>query len=463
MNEIANAGFPDKVVDENNALHRLVSELGRGGQGAVYTTSDPKLLVKLVDAGGHGRDALRRRLEFVNTLPLDNLAIARPGSVLVKEHVGYVMPLLAGMVSLNTLMTPRSSESLAKWYIETGGLKRRLMILARLADTLGRLHALSLTYADLSPHNVFVSESLGHAEVWLIDADNLCFVSSADSRVYTPGWGAPEIVQGRMGNTTLSDIFSFATIAFEVLTTVHPFIGDLVHDGEPELEERAFAGDLPWVDDVADDQNRTERGIPRNMVLTTRLRELFELTLGPGRTDPTARPSMTHWAEALYKAADYCLNCPECGGSYYAPNTKACPLCEHPRPAFIFARSYCWDPEDDEDDEFRISRAATPLWDAFVDSGAEFKIPRRWTAPFLVETARDEVLSASFVRQGMIVEPIDEREYRIALPSATRSDLLAGRKTLPLPRGKDAWLIHCGSMEQPHRILRFTYTDAEAK
>lgn len=447
--------MPDKVVDEHNGLHRLVEEIGRGGQGAVYTTSDPQILVKLIKTRSENATAeLRERLGYIQTLPLDHMAIATPGAVLKDDHVGYVMPLLKGMVPLATLVNPPKEGSLAAWYIETGGLRRRLRILARLAEVLGRLHALSITYADLSPYNVFISESLTASELWLIDADNLSYRFSLDARIYTPGYGAPEVVQGKMANTTLSDMFSFAILAFQVLSTIHPFEGDIVHDGEPDMEDRAFAGLLPWVDDPEDDQNWTERGIPRGMLLTTRLRELFQSALGAGRMEPMARPGMTHWAEALYVAADLCIACPECKGSYFAPHAKTCPLCDAPRPEFIYISSYCWDPDAEEDNDFRVGKTATALWHAFADSNTDFAIPRRWTAPFLVETAGEKSLDVSVVPQGMVVEVIDGREYHIAIPGTKQCELLAGTKVLPVPSGKAAWIIHCGRMEEPHRILR---------
>ena len=108
--------MPDKVVDEQNGLHRLVEEIGRGGQGTVYRTSDPQLLVKLISTRHpDAATALRRRLEFVQTLPLDDVAIARPGAVLKDDHVGYVMPLLKGMVPLTNLLVPPKEGSLAEW------------------------------------------------------------------------------------------------------------------------------------------------------------------------------------------------------------------------------------------------------------------------------------------------------------------------------------------------------------
>lgn len=82
-------------------------------------------------------------------------------------------------------------------------------------------------------------------EAWLIDLDNLCTHSEPGRAVFTPYYGAPEIVTGRSGATSLSDAWAFAVLAFNALTLLHPLCGDLVRDGEPELEEQALTGQVP--------------------------------------------------------------------------------------------------------------------------------------------------------------------------------------------------------------------------
>ncbi|MFE3204740.1 hypothetical protein [Embleya sp. NPDC059237] len=52
-------------------------------------------------------------------------------------------------------------------------MDRRLRLLARLADALGRLHARAIVYQDLSPSNVPVSADPRQEEIRLIDVDNL--------------------------------------------------------------------------------------------------------------------------------------------------------------------------------------------------------------------------------------------------------------------------------------------------
>ncbi|GAA8176232.1 hypothetical protein HpBT135_12700 [Helicobacter pylori] len=48
----------------------------------------------------------------------------------------------------------------------------------------------------------------------------------------------------------LSDTFSFAIIAYELLNMVHPFDGDMSGGVENFIE-------LPWIEDSEDDSNRS--------------------------------------------------------------------------------------------------------------------------------------------------------------------------------------------------------------
>jgi serine/threonine protein kinase len=170
------------------------------------------------------------------------------------------MELMDGLTPMTELMQVATDALMTgdglSGYLKTGGLLRRLKILARLARVLAELHGRGLAYGDLSPANVFVSQSLEHAEVWLIDADNVASQSRDGQQVvFTPDYGAPEILREESGINTLTDSWSFAVMAYRLLTLVHPLKGDVVLDGEPKLEESALRGEFPWVDHPVDRSN----------------------------------------------------------------------------------------------------------------------------------------------------------------------------------------------------------------
>jgi DNA-binding helix-hairpin-helix protein with protein kinase domain len=333
------------VTDERGYIHQLTEKLGHGGQGAVFRTTNPKVVVKVQidDRTGYivkdeaRYEAFRSAMDEVRILDLPKgIHIARPVHLLEKPVCGYVMRLLSDMVPIRKLMVPQE-KVLNDFYIRTGGLRRRLKLLAETARILSLLHSIPVVYGDISPENVFVSADREANEVWLIDSDNMRYTVDFRTVIFTPGYGAPEIVRGIAGNNTLSDSYSFALLAFEALALVAPFNGELVaHGGGWDDEDEDYGamaerGEIPWIDDEEDDSNRSRFGIPRDIVLTAGLRQLFGQTFGQqGRRDPAARPSMRQWYEALRQAADATVTCACCGATFYVFR-QDCPFCGETR------------------------------------------------------------------------------------------------------------------------------------
>jgi serine/threonine protein kinase len=379
------------LVDEYGNIHYPSEELARGGQGVVFRTTDADLAIKqpLDVSGNPDKNAnLRDRFQNIRLLPLPpRIPISLPLAILRNEP-GYVMRLLNGMKPFEAFeMNGTTHKTLReaieegklecpKWlakipdqkmrlrllhYARTGSTLRRLFALSKCAAILARLHSFGLVYGDISPKNVFIGDG-NSREVWLIDADNLRFeMSEGGNAVYTPHYGAPEIVQGRDQARPRTDCWAFAVMAFSMLTISHPFIGKKVlepgddeggWDAEPAgegasagLDEKAYAGHLPFVDDEDDDSNVavTCPPLPRELVATSALRRFFQETFGAGRTQPHRRPAMAFWAIELARALDRSLVCSECRMSYFADNYKRCPYCDMPRPAFVRAKTKRWE------------------------------------------------------------------------------------------------------------------------
>lgn len=393
------------VIDQFGNRHHLRSELARGGQGIVYRTSDQDLAIKqpLRADGEIDRDSeLQERFQNIRCLPLPpRVPIALPLATL-REEPGYVMSLLSEMEPLSSFFldgatrNDMAAEPIPDWlsgvgekgtalallhYARSGSTKRRLLALSKVAAILARLHAAGLVYGDVSPNNCFMS-ARDSADMWLIDADNLRFeVLHGGSSVYTPRYGAPEIVQGLDRSRPRTDCWAFAVIAFEVLSLVHPFVGQKVLEpGDDEsgwdaesaiegatadLDEQAFAGFMPFVDDEVDGSNRALSGLPRKLVLTPRIARLFHETLGIGRTTPWRRPAMAFWALELARAHDHSITCPDCMMSYLV-DRASCPYCGSPRPAVAIATAEKW------------QKTLQP-------TGAALELPNRLFHPFSLE------------------------------------------------------------------------------
>ncbi len=339
---------PTVVTDSVGARYELGRLLGRGGQGEVHSVRDKALAAKLYRASSpQTRRRIDENIKYLRRLPLEGLKVARPWRVLAEPHCGYIMELMTDMMPLTALIeVPREAgQNSGAWYIRTGGLKRRLQCLAAAATTLQEVHAAGLVYGDPSPSNFFVSSDSAHTEVQLIDVDNLTD-GRVERRVFTPGYAAPELLRSSAANT-LTDAYAFAIIAYRMLVQRHPFIGDDVEDGDPDLETAAFEGRLAWIDDP-NGKNRSTRGIPRDLVLTRELQALFAAMFITGRGAPESRPGLTKLAAALRSACDACVQCTACQASYFgfhpsesgvAPVTS-CPWCNAPAPEFVLARVF---------------------------------------------------------------------------------------------------------------------------
>ena len=408
----AEVGRPIKtLVDMDGNEFRVMKKLGEGGQGIVYETDDPSLAIKQPLRNGQidqSRD-FNRLFENIRCLPIPrHLHVTSPIAILQSEP-GFVMRLMSGRMPLGMYDVNDYGE-----YGKTGGTKIRLQILASVAVTLSRLHVAGLVYGDISPNNIYVDKD-DPKSTWLIDPDNLRFeLGRGGSVMYTPGYGAPEIVRGEDGSRPTSDVWAFAVLAFRLLTMIEPFVGRQVLEDVTEdswdtpsgwmsgcPEARAYAGLLPFVDDPADDANRAEQvdgrplGLPRAWVLTPRLRGLFEKTFCAGRLAPWKRPSMIAFAKAMQEAADISIVCRSCGRSFYHGQFEACPWCDEKLPHYCvasFATGGKMVLQGAGNGRYELPRRLfgpfypevhdSPEYEVQVDLGGEVCLPVRGTRPF---------------------------------------------------------------------------------
>lgn len=430
----------NEVTDETGAVHPLERKIGKGGQGVVWLVKGGRRVVKLLDRGDP--ETLRRQFLFVRRLDLSGLHVAKPLAVLKPPRVGYVAEFLGDMTPIGTLLAP-PAEDPTRWHIDTGGLRRRLRLLAHTGEALAGLHGRAgVVYGDVSHNNVFVSTPVTAHEAWLIDLDNLAHDSDPRRAIYTLGYGAPEIVAGKAGCTSLSDAWAFAVLVWQTLTLTHPFIGDLVYDGEPELEERAFAGELPWVGHSSDAQNACTRGLPPEQVMGSRLVELAARTFEHGLGDRKKRPGIGDWVERLHAAADQTVLCPGCKGTYFVPETY-CPWCDESRPAVIPVRLARWQPDKG------LVQGAVKLGQ-FPLTTEPLALTRRDTLGHTGVAAREAHVELALVDRGISVRARPGRDAWIApVAQPQERHALAERPRIVPPSG---WMIFFEDPSKPQRV-----------
>lgn len=455
------------VTDEKMYRHQITEMLGRGGQGAVFRTSDRNVVIKaLVDetTGEMIRDdgqyeAFKAGINEVRILNLpEGIHIAKPVHLLRRPYCGYVMRMLSDMVPIKSLMLSKD-KSITSFYLETGGLRRRLQLLAEAAKVLSILHSLPVVYADISPENIFVSRDVGATEVWFIDSDNMRHTVDFSRPIFTPGYGAPEVVRRTGVNNTKSDVYSFALLAFEVLAQTHAFEGELVtggggwDDGDQDYNDLAAKGGVPWIEDEEDDANFSNYGIPRRIVLSSNMRKLFQATFGSaGRADSSARPSMRKWHEVLRQAADLTVTCPNCSATYYVEHSQ-CPFCEEYRSRTCLVKVSDWYRIENEEGIIE-DHYVRNVWKSLdIRKDKEQLLLTYHVLPTVLEDPAEPVVEIHFGERYTLLRNLIDRNMDIV--HGTRRKSLAGFGTYDCP-DLDGAVLHIPLSETRSRHITFT-------
>lgn len=337
--------------------HITTSEIARGGQGAVFRTQNPNIAVKVeFDSSGTGfsRDLNQnKKLDEIRLLPISGKIHLTLPQATLKHVAGYVMTLLDDMDSFEKVFDysfNAKSDYMNSWletfkdavpefvdvmgqYLASGGRGRRLDAYLKVACILSALHSKGLVYCDFSSKNAYISKLIENGAVWLIDADNLNYQErTRNSGYYTPGYGAPEVIKGK-GCTFYSDSYAFAVSLFWQLTGTHPFKGASMESGfdddfVDDVEEKANAGEFPWIMDQDNHSNHIDAKIQQELVISKRLYRYFDRTFSEtGKTKRQTRPTMFEWSYMLAKEKDLSIRC-GCCQMDYDESFDSCPWCD---------------------------------------------------------------------------------------------------------------------------------------
>lgn len=333
-------------------------ELSSGGQGIVYKTKEPNVLLKIEWNPQTKKINLNtddnKKFDEIRLLPIpQNTNITLPQSIL-KDCVGYSMRMLDDMISFEDAFRYGNEDYRNAWleefgdsnpdfvrgfgnYISTGGKRRRIAAFFNVAGILSVIHTRGLVYCDLSDKNMYISNAQDKNVVWMIDVDNINYITVTSKRdgIFSPGYVAPEVLRGK-GNTFYSDIFSFAIALFWNLTGQHPFVGPQLEekfDEEDFLSETeetfACSCDVEWIRDEENDENYSETPVPYELLVGEKLHNCFKKTFSrTGRHKRLTRPTMMEWGAALAYEMDHSIKCKKCEMEYDSMINKSCPWCD---------------------------------------------------------------------------------------------------------------------------------------
>lgn len=218
----------DMVADQ----YEIKGCIAHGGLGWVYLAFDHNVNERPVVLKGlvHSGDAEAQKIAMAERQFLAE--VTHPGIVKIYnfvEHadqhgnpVGYIVMEYVGGTSLKQAKGEKLPVAQAIGYM------------LEILPALGYLHSLGLTYNDLKPENIMITEE----QLKLIDLGAVSTINSFGYLYGTPGYQAPEIV--RTGPTVATDIYTvgrtLAALTLNLRTRKGRYVDGLPED-DPVLAE----------------------------------------------------------------------------------------------------------------------------------------------------------------------------------------------------------------------------------
>lgn len=238
-------------------------------------------------------------------------------------------------------------------------------------------------------------------------------------------------------------------------------MGDLVLDGEPELEEQALKGSLPWVEDPKDRSNATVHGLPRDIVLSPKLEKLCQRCFGEGLREPTKRPGISQWVESLYSAADFTLICPDCHSTYYG-SQGCCPWCEYRRSTFVELRIKRWEPLPSHVERLKYLKNQMGLARLTLAECEPLILTNRIISGRTGSDSHAPAIELQLEKANIRVRSLNGQCFWLSLDGEQQPiEVQDSWKRFPADDPHRTWLLHFASVDRSHRLATFRFISGE--
>lgn len=201
----------------------IISELGRGGQGAVYlahdTQLDRKVAIKTMRKFGQQTDQLTREALIVSKLQHPNIITLHDAG----NHNGTPYLVYAYIAGKTLAQLIKEEKTLP--------FTRAAEIACDMLEGLAFAHMQGITHLDIKPANIMIAKS-GLAMVMdfgLATTNNTNEQSETGMLNGSPRYVAPENISGLHG-TPLSDIYAVGAVLYEMVTGHYAVTGENLYE-----------------------------------------------------------------------------------------------------------------------------------------------------------------------------------------------------------------------------------------
>jgi DNA-binding helix-hairpin-helix protein with protein kinase domain len=330
--------FPSSVQTSLGRTFHLRKEIGKGGEGAVYeTTEAADIAVKLYwpnkAQSRRAKISAMASAHWYKTAP----NVAFPIDVLFSPSgvfVGFLMKRVTGSQPVHMLYSPASRKTVfaSKDY--------RFLVHAacNIARAVASVHATGCVIGDINHSGFLISDQ---AMSILIDSDSFQVTSGNTKflcQVGTPEYTPAELQGARFDHITRTpnhDNFGLAVLVFQLLFMGrHPFSGRYQSTGDMPLERAISEYRFAYSPQTAATKMQPPPGAPLLSDFPFPIGQAFEQSFG--RSGPTLRTKASEWVPLLESLEKELVQC-GADSSHHHVKGKPCPWCrmEQTSPGFI--------------------------------------------------------------------------------------------------------------------------------
>lgn len=313
----------------NNQRVKLNSQIGKGGEGTIFTTDrSSDEAVKIYHPEIRSSRYLKIKVMVGKNLASKTNLISFPKEIVNDKNgnfLGFTMKLVKGFRPIHELYNPKSRQQ----YFPKADYRFVINTALNVTRAIGTVHENGCIVGDLNHSGILVSEN---STVALIDADS--FQISDSGETYYCVVGVPEFTPPELQGKNLKSVkrliehdnFGLAVTLFQLLFMgKHPYAGIFKQK------------DLSMVE-----------SIQQNRFAYSRLRQSSTLTSPPPATltldnfdgliaegfehafglDPKKRPNAREWLNRLTSISNKIVKCQHSQSHYFLANKQGCFWCD---------------------------------------------------------------------------------------------------------------------------------------